>query len=391
MQQISFYSEAHVCDLCMESKAGGDFAWLGCKHYFCTTCLKSMIEMHVAEGSLNELRCPDTKCREKMQADTLYTLLSADTFQRWQSLHRKKELESTPGVAFCPRCDPSIHQVRGRPACRNLAATGFCKYGDRCNFAHTPEETLDTPIEPVACLPTSKEDDLYVCPRCDFNFCGGCLDPWHPGNDCISSGEKSARMEARMRYLEGQGQSDRKRAIEKMRLDLLSERKIAMVSTACPGCRMPIEKSGGCNHMTCSSCLTHFCWKCHTVISSADPYSHFGKGCTVFSDEDVADANRRERMANHPNLQQRVMQAFGIQAQGGSCPNCRAQTIKEISGNNHVTCWNCSVPFCFLCRQRLRGTHGHFKAGHPQHSNAEETRRIQEAILPRYALQGAMF
>ena len=31
---------------------------------------------------------------------------------------------------------------------------------------------------------------------------------------------------------------------------------------ACPSCGVAIEKSMGCNHMTCSKCKGHFCWIC---------------------------------------------------------------------------------------------------------------------------------
>ncbi|KAK0194944.1 hypothetical protein F5146DRAFT_924419 [Armillaria mellea] len=36
----------------------------------------------------------------------------------------------------------------------------------------------------------------------------------------------------------------------------------------CPGCRTPVQKDGGCNHMTCTSpgCNSHFCYVCGNMI-----------------------------------------------------------------------------------------------------------------------------
>ena len=31
---------------------------------------------------------------------------------------------------------------------------------------------------------------------------------------------------------------------------------------SCPKCDSPVEKSMGCNHMSCAVCKLHFCWLC---------------------------------------------------------------------------------------------------------------------------------
>lgn len=36
----------------------------------------------------------------------------------------------------------------------------------------------------------------------------------------------------------------------------------------CPSCQVPIEKSTGCNHMTCSQCGTNFCWLCLSLLQT---------------------------------------------------------------------------------------------------------------------------
>jgi hypothetical protein len=39
-----------------------------------------------------------------------------------------------------------------------------------------------------------------------------------------------------------------------------SERWIKSFSVRCPGCLVPIEKNGGCDHMVCAHCKIHFNW-----------------------------------------------------------------------------------------------------------------------------------
>ena len=40
---------------------------------------------------------------------------------------------------------------------------------------------------------------------------------------------------------------------------------IASCTTRCPRCKSPIEKNGGCNHMTCKYCANEFCWLCQST------------------------------------------------------------------------------------------------------------------------------
>jgi len=42
----------------------------------------------------------------------------------------------------------------------------------------------------------------------------------------------------------------------------------------CPSCQIEIMKSGGCNHMTCTSCRHEFCWICLQTYNS----SHYTAG-----------------------------------------------------------------------------------------------------------------
>lgn len=41
-----------------------------------------------------------------------------------------------------------------------------------------------------------------------------------------------------------------------------SKNTISKTTKPCPGCRVPTEKSGGCNHMSCMRCRHEWCWIC---------------------------------------------------------------------------------------------------------------------------------
>ncbi|KAF2686815.1 hypothetical protein K458DRAFT_441534 [Lentithecium fluviatile CBS 122367] len=46
----------------------------------------------------------------------------------------------------------------------------------------------------------------------------------------------------------------------------------------CPKCSTPMEKTEGCNHMTCGGCKAHICWVCMAVFESSEPcYNHMTK------------------------------------------------------------------------------------------------------------------
>lgn len=88
---------------------------------------------------------------------------------------------------------------------------------------------------------------MHTCPRCVLVTCTSCHSQGgHPGMSCA---EYKAR---------GSGTSDADK--ELMRSLGIKE---------CPKCKTAIEKTEGCNHMTCGGCGTHICWKCMEIFSTA--------------------------------------------------------------------------------------------------------------------------
>lgn len=111
-----------------------------------------------------------------------------------------------------------------------------------------------------------QETNILVCPlpRCQYAWCKTChqkVTVDGPQHSCDGSSELR---------------------------DLMSKRGWKY----CPGCRTPIQKESGCNHMTCMTpgCNTHFCYKCgDRIVTSAlgceiraATSEHYRRRCNLF-------------------------------------------------------------------------------------------------------------
>jgi hypothetical protein len=60
-----------------------------------------------------------------------------------------------------------------------------------------------------------------------------------------------------------------------------SQAAISRLAKKCPQCKAPVEKNGGCNHMTCQHCHFQWCWLCqgaytdnHFAVSTGPHQMH---------------------------------------------------------------------------------------------------------------------
>ena len=64
----------HTCSICLEELPGASFVWPGgCDHASCKDCVRQLCNLHVAEGGLENLRCPDPKCKEPFSRQVLFS------------------------------------------------------------------------------------------------------------------------------------------------------------------------------------------------------------------------------------------------------------------------------------------------------------------------------
>ncbi|ELK00700.1 Putative E3 ubiquitin-protein ligase RNF217 [Pteropus alecto] len=191
-----------MCRVCLEDKPIKPLPC--CKKAVCEECLKVYLSSQVQVGQV-EIKCPITECFEFLEETTvIYNLTHED------SIKYKYFLE-------LGRIDSSTKPC---PQCKHF--TTFKRKG------HIP-------------TPSRSESKYKIqCPTCQFVWCFKCHSPWHEGVNCkeYKKGDKLLRHWA-SEIEHGQRNAQK-----------------------CPKCKIHIQRTEGCDHMTCSQCNTNFCYRC---------------------------------------------------------------------------------------------------------------------------------
>ncbi|XP_055961997.1 uncharacterized protein LOC130014692 [Mercurialis annua] len=296
----TFRQNLHECVICYSEYAGCDFIRLPCQHIFCCTCMKMYCDIHITEGTVNKLQCPNEKCGCMVPPGLLKCLLGDEEYERWESLMLQKTLDSMSDVANCPRCE----------------------------------------------TPCIEDEDHYAqCSQCLFSFCTTCRDKWHVGKNCLT-------LEIRLRILEERQNSsqleNKQRQTEReiMINNLLSLKEIFRDSKQCPSCKMAISRIEGCNKMVCKNCGQYFCYRCNRCITG---YDHFKEGtCNLFPAQEIQ--LWEDRMIDRRFEGQ--VQAVFLPQHAHRCPNCRQPNLK-VNNHNYIMCYACHKHYCYLCKKMV--------------------------------------
>ena len=98
------------------------------------------------------------------------------------------------------------------------------------------------------------EGTCFQCPLCQCMICTKCKVAYHSGLTCDIYKRVNASPDGSLHVWLEQEKSNR---------------------SLCPKCHVPIEKNGGCQHVTCTVCNIHICWSCKMLFNTGNEvYSH---------------------------------------------------------------------------------------------------------------------
>ncbi|XP_072038265.1 uncharacterized protein [Amphiura filiformis] len=196
------------CGICYEilqpACGGVEAAALNaCGHWFCNECWMQHLRSRVKQGDFNII-CPAYDCKSAADIVTKMSFMSTSDFFRHldhmkdAAIRRKTEWQWCPN----PKC--------GRMACV-VAGSG----------------------------------SVAVNCECGWLWCSLCMQDAHWPATCK--------------------QAAGYRKLVKQMVPRMKNRAPPIVSVEvkrCPKCKYPIEKNGGCPHMSCRMCGSSFCWMC---------------------------------------------------------------------------------------------------------------------------------
>ncbi|KAK3021459.1 hypothetical protein RJ639_047631 [Escallonia herrerae] len=189
------------CEICLEDRESWQmFKNENCSHSFCCDCISKHIVARI-ENHNKYVACPGVNCCALLYSDACRLLIPDDILILWDE-------------SLCKSLIPESEKL-------------YCPFRDCSAMLVNDSGEVIREID---------------CPECGRSFCALCRVPWHAEFTCK----------------EFQKLNVKKKGKEDLMVDMLAKKK---QWRKCPQCRIYIEKTQGCLHITCR-CGYEFCYRC---------------------------------------------------------------------------------------------------------------------------------
>ncbi|KAL2265816.1 hypothetical protein VTJ83DRAFT_6916 [Remersonia thermophila] len=293
------------CVICTYTKAVTEFPAVAvtkdCTHEInsCLECIARCIRSELESRLWNDIRCPE--CRAKLDPVDVQRLADAETNERYQTLAFRAALSAAPNFIWCT-AGCGMGQVHEGGAEQPIVTCLQC--GQRSCFHHKVawhqtmkcdeyDAFLADPDNFRSWFDTANEEAeraVRAQIEADRALAQSLLEEEQRAEaERVAALERAAREEREKREREEretQQKHLKELAKRKKKEEEASEKTVKKTTKPCPGCKAPIEKNNGCQHMTCSKCKHEFCWDCmadYKMIRQYDNSKHDAK-CPWYPD-----------------------------------------------------------------------------------------------------------
>lgn len=276
------------CGICQDTRSGSICTQFECTHVFCNPCLVDYFSTVIAEGNVTKVHCPSLEC----------TKLWADKMLRRQNteglIESKEHLIAFVEELLTPTLPLTLLDSL-------LTSPKLVRRYQELHRQHLyeiiakllPNALVECPR--VGCderiLRHDRGDLLVQCSKCHYAFCFNCKKLWHAKYLACKPAEggeygvpiseieiyQSSKKDSHERKIlhSRYGHLVMIRALKEFEMDKLFTKLLQESSdcSQCPSCDIVIQKSDGCNLMTCVRCHTKFCFICGFITGAS--HDHF--------------------------------------------------------------------------------------------------------------------
>ncbi|XP_026197139.1 probable E3 ubiquitin-protein ligase RNF217 isoform X2 [Anabas testudineus] len=198
MEQAETESMMQSCRVCLEDKTIAPLPC--CRKAVCDECLKLYVSSQVRVAK-PYISCPIPECSGYLEEGVVISHLANEDVAKYRYFLELSQLDSS--TKPCPQCSEFTSLKKQNPN-------------------------------------RSEQKYKIQCSNCQFVWCFKCHSPWHDGLKCrdYRKGDKLLRNWASV-IEHGQRNAQK-----------------------CPHCKIHIQRTEGCDHMTCMQCNTNFCYRC---------------------------------------------------------------------------------------------------------------------------------